>query len=243
MKDWAPLEAPERKVHQRSPQPKEPGMDAYQKVRSRSRKVVDASAPEIGGFGYSLPRNTRTSDRGKRLETNTQTRHNGMEADKYSIRHVPTGYNGVSSRSVTTERHRNRNIDDLFDGSETAGAVNDTAKSLRKPTNCKPPFDMADSSAPMLPHSSKTSDANLPDSVPLLYANHGPRPRDLFTIADFKSSINHGYTKNRISAAVQGIPKTFNVEHGSELPDQMLCTGQAQGSPMINTGVSRKSQQ
>lgn len=218
-------------------------MGASQNVRPNPSKVAGSSAP-TNGIGHSLPFNTQTFDQDKSLETNFLAGHQGMEVNDSSIRHAPPRYNSVSSRRAMTESHRNRSNEGLFDGSETVSAAVDTTRSRWKHPDPHVSFDKIDSSASGLPHASETSDVNPPDSISLLYANHGPRPRDLPTINDFKKSrTNHGYTENPISAAVQDIPKIFGIERVSDLRDQMLWTGQIQGSPMMNTGSSRKSHQ
>lgn len=245
MENWAPLEALAGKVHKRWPQPKDPEMAASQDVRSSSRKVVDAPAAETGGFVHSLSRNIRTHDRGKRLDSNFLTRHNGVEVDDdYSIRHIPTGYNSMSSRRVMTERHEDRDIDGLVGRSATAHAGVGNTNSQWKVLTPHVPFSMIESSAPILQNPSKASGANSLKGVPLLNTNMGPSPHHLLNIANFKTSrTNQGYTKDSISGAVQGVSRAFNVENEFEHPDQMLLAGQTQGRPVSNMGVSSRFQQ
>lgn len=244
MESWAPLEVPARKVHKRWPQPKDPEMAASQNVRSNLSKVVDAFAAEKSGLSGSLIHNTRKSDRGKRLETDLLSRHNDMEADNYSIRQAPTGYNSMSSRRVMTERREDRNIDGLVGRSATARAGLGNTESQWKLLDPHVPSKIGESSAPILHKFSKTSGANLLKSVPQLTTNMGPSPHHLLNITEFKKSrTNHGYTKDSMSGAGQGISGTFNVENGIELPDQMLWAGRTQGSPVINTSVPSKFQQ
>lgn len=150
----------------------------------------------------------------------------------------------MSSRRVIAERREDRNIDGLVGKSATARAGVGNTKSQWKLLDPHAPFNIGESSAPILHNSSKISGANFLKSVPRLNTNIGPSPHHLLNITELKKSrTKHGYTKDSMSGAGQDISGTFNVENGIELPEQMLWAGRTQGSPVINTSVLSKFQQ